>query len=103
MNTLLPNLTGDWIGSYPGHYDEVVHITQHGDWLQARKVTGDDHVPAGELTWRVNITTLAGEGQIAEKEFRSPRFVPGRLLIHNDERIEFVWKNFGTVEYRRDD
>jgi hypothetical protein len=103
MSASLPNLEGDWIGRYPGHYDEVVRITQRGRVVQALKVTGDDHVPAGEITWRADLATGAGEGHVAEKEFRSPRFVPGKLLVHSPERIEFIWENVGAVEYRRDD
>lgn len=103
MNVVMPNLAGDWIGRYPGHYDEVVHIRQDGTTVEAVKVTGDDHVPAGEVTWRADLATGVGEGHVAEKEFRSPRFVPGKLVIHSPERIEFIWENLGAVEYRRDD
>jgi hypothetical protein len=99
----IPTFAGDWIGRYPGHFEEVIHIQQDGPNLVALKVTGDENVPAGEVTWRANLLSRRGEGQIAEKEFRNPRFVPGRLVIHGSERIEFVWEKLGTVEYRRDD
>jgi hypothetical protein len=78
----LPQLSGEWIGRYTGHYDEVVRVSQRGNQAEAVKVTGDDHVPAGEVTWRVDLTTMRGEGQIADREFRNPRFIPGRLVIH---------------------
>ncbi len=97
------HLSGEWIGFYPGHFDEVVRIEERGDQVEAVKVTGDEYVPAGAITWRANLDTLEGEGQIAEKEFRRPRFVPGRLIIVNDERIIFRWEHCGEVEYRRDD
>jgi hypothetical protein len=97
------DLDGEWIGHYPGHFDEVIRVTQHGDVVEAVKVTGDDYVPAGATTWRANLTTLHGEGQIAEKEFQNPRFVPGRLIIVNHERIIFRWEKCGEVEYRRDE
>lgn len=99
----LPQLAGEWIGRYRGHYDEVIRITQRGRAVEAVKVTGDDNVPAGEITWRADLRTSQGEGQIAETEFRHPRFVPGRLLVHSAQRIEFIWDEFGAVEYRRDD
>ncbi len=97
------NLNGEWIGYYPGHYDEVVQIIQRGDEVEAVKITGDDFVPAGEVTWRANLETLEGEGQIAAREFRQPHFIPGRLKILNGERIVFEWERCGEVEFRRDD
>jgi hypothetical protein len=97
------DLSGEWIGSYTGHYDEVVKITQTGEWAEAVKVTGDDHVPAGAVTWRANVRTREGEGQVAEQEFRNPQFVPGRLTILGPDRIIFHWNKCGEVEYRRDE
>jgi len=96
-------LTGEWIGHYPGHFDEVVRITQDGEDVEAVKVTGDEYVPAGAITWRANLRTLCGEGQVAEEEFQHPRFIPGKLIILGPERIIFRWEKLGEVEYRRDD
>lgn len=103
MNTGGAQLAGEWIGHYPGHFDEVIRITQHGEMLEAVKVTGDDYVPDGEVTWRANVQTGNGQGQIAEEGFRNPRFIPGRLRIENPERITFIWDDVGAVEYRKDD
>lgn len=97
------DLTGEWIGHYPGHYDEVIRIHQDGEEVEAVKITGDEYVPAGEITWRASLSTGHGEGQIAAQEFQHPRFVPGRLIIVNHERIIFKWENCGEVEFRRDD
>ncbi|MBV9656475.1 MAG: DUF3506 domain-containing protein [Verrucomicrobia bacterium] len=97
------NLAGEWIGHYTGHFDEVIVIEPHGDMVVARKVTGDDFVPAGEITWRADLRTGRGEGQIADREFRNPRFVPGRLEILGPERVVFHWEGVGAVEFRRDD
>ena len=98
-----PDLTGEWIGSYPGHFDEIVQITRAGPRWEAVKVSGDEHVPAGEMTWWADAYTLVGEGQIAGREFSQPRFVPGRLQILRDDLIVFHWENVGAVEFRRDD
>ena len=72
------SLVGEWIGHYPGHFDEVIRIEQRGDQVEAVKITGDDYVPAGATTWRASLRTLKGEGQIAEEEFTRARFIPGR-------------------------
>lgn len=97
------NFGGEWIGYYPGHYDEVIRIYQRGEQLEAVKITGDDHVPGGAITWRADLRTGRGEGQIAETEFRNPRFIPGKLEIVNSDRIVFTWERLGSVEFRRDD
>jgi Cyclin D1 binding domain len=97
------DLSGEWLGYYTGHFDEVVKIKQDGDYVEAVKVTGDDYVPADEITWRANIRTGKGEGQIAEREFRNSRFVPGRLQIISPNKLVFTWENCGEVEFRRDD
>ena len=99
----LPDLTGEWIGRYPGHFDEIIRISLRGNLLEALKLTGDEHVPGGEITWRADITTLAGQGQVAEREFRRPRFVPGQLEVISADLIVFHWEKIGSVEFRRDD
>ncbi|HEV8541136.1 MAG TPA: Cyclin D1-binding domain-containing protein [Verrucomicrobiae bacterium] len=97
------DLSGEWLGFYIGHFDEVVRITQMGDYVEAVKITGDEYVPAEEVTWRANLRTGRGEGQIAEREFRNPRFVPGRLRIAGPDKVVFTWENCGEVEFRKDE
>ena len=97
------DLSGEWIGNYRGHFEQVVRITHRGDEIEAVKVTGDDHVPGGEMTFRANIRTGLGEGQVAEKEFRNASFVPGRLAVLTPERLCFTWEGCGSVEFRKDD
>ena len=97
------DLNGEWIGFYRGHFDQVIKISQVGDEVVAVKITGDDHVPGGCVTFRANVRTGVGEGQVAEKEYRNPCFVPGKLEILNAERILFTWENCGKVEFRKDD
>ncbi len=97
------NLSGEWIGYYPSHFDEVIRITQEDDRVEAMKVTGDDYVPAGAVTWRASLETGVGEGQVAEHGYRNPLFIPGKLTVLNPERIVFTWESVGSVEYRKDD
>jgi hypothetical protein len=98
-----PVLAGEWVGRYPGHHDEFIRITQEEAILTAVKITGDSHVPAGEITWTADLRTGEGQGQIAEEEFRNPRFVPGKLHVFDAERLRFVWQSLGYVDYRKDD
>ncbi|MGN6386661.1 MAG: Cyclin D1-binding domain-containing protein [Verrucomicrobiota bacterium] len=97
------DLTGEWLGYYTGHFDEVVRIQQKGEYVEAVKITGDDYVPADEITWRADVSTGKGEGQIAEREFRNARFVPGRLQVVGPDKIIFTWLGCGEVEFRRDE
>jgi hypothetical protein len=103
LQTQRTDLSGEWLGYYTGHYDEVVRITQRGDYVEAVKVTGDEYVPADEVTWRASLRSGRGEGQIAEREFRNARFVPGHLQVVSPERLVFTWEGCGEVEFRRDD
>lgn len=100
----LIDLTGDWIGNYRGHHDEVVRVTHTGNHVEAVKVTGDINVPAGEITFRADLEEMEGkgEGQIAQAEFRDPRFIPGRLQVVHENQIVFEWNGLGAVEFRRD-
>jgi|SRR6185436_1844492 hypothetical protein len=103
FGTRTVNLAGEWLGFYTGHFDEVVQIRQMGSQVEAVKITGDEYVPAEEVTWRADLHTGRGEGQIAEREFRNPRFVPGKLQIITRDKIVFTWEGCGEVEFRRDD
>jgi hypothetical protein len=99
----IPDLAGEWIGHYPGHFDEVVRVEALDEGWVATKITGDRNVPAGEVTWKTVGKSGLGFGQIAMEGFRNPTWVPGKLEILSSDRICFTWNNLGTVEYRRDD
>jgi len=58
-------LAGLWKGNYPNHGDELVRIHYEGDLLVATKVTGDVHVPAGEVTFQADLAAPFGEGDAA--------------------------------------
>jgi len=97
------HLAGEWIGNYHGHFEEVIRIDLIEGKCVATKITGDENVPAGEITWRVDPHTGLGEGQIAGQGFLQPCFIPGHLEILSPDRIIFHWEELGQVEYRRDD
>lgn len=108
MNThWADELCGDWRGHYSGHFEQTIRIYRKGDILIAEKVTGDDYVPAGEITWQARISTFdgknaIGQGQISEGEFQNPHFVSGRLTLLDPDRISFCWEQAGEVEFRKD-
>ena len=48
-------LAGLWKGNYPNHGEELIRVRYDGDTLYATKVTGDEHVPAGEVTFQAEL------------------------------------------------
>jgi len=50
------NFEGLWIGKYGDHGFEMINITYVGDIMIAKKVTGDKNVPAGEITFQVDLS-----------------------------------------------
>ena len=97
----VPDLRGQWIGTYPCCGVETLEITQQGQRVQATKIIGDDFVPAGEVSWRANVESGSGEGQIAEMGFTNARFISGRLTMLDENTIQFEWGDVLTVIYSR--
>ena len=94
---------GEWIGLYEGHFPQVIQITQAGPILTARKVTGDNYIPAGEITWQYDLTTPKGQGHASKEGGREKRWVDGRLVVTGRDRLRFEWEGIGAVEFRADD
>ena len=116
-------LVGLWRGQYPGHHGkQMVRVELDGSsCLTATKLSGDNYVPCGEVTFSVSLPsatlqTLSGGdgdsqscvrsaidsgteglpiyqgcGTVAEKGFGKPRSVPGQLLVLSEDRMAFWW------------
>jgi len=86
---------GYWIASYGSHGLEIVEIEVRDGYLVAKKVTGDPHVPGGEISFEVDLNQ-GGKGriQIAEKGFKNPEWAPGRLTTPCDySSFIFEWSD----------
>lgn len=49
------NMHGLWVGKYGDNGYEMINVTYSGDTLIATKVTGDQNVPKGEITFTANL------------------------------------------------
>lgn len=116
------NLEGLWVGKYGPHGYEMINVTYAGDTLVAYKVTGDQNVPKGEVTFKADLSPEAsekaglepieltsdaakqwgtshlprfpGEGQVAAEGFVNNQFVDGQLILVG-EYFSFAWVPMG--------
>jgi hypothetical protein len=65
-------LAGLWKGNYPNHGDELVRIQYRGDMLFATKITGDEHVPKGEITFQADLAASSDASGDRGSSSRSP-------------------------------
>mmetsp|Transcript_399 Transcript_399/g.764 ORF Transcript_399/g.764 Transcript_399/m.764 type:complete len:442 (-) Transcript_399:182-1507(-) len=56
--SMLPqfNLEGLWVGKYGSHGFEMINVTYSGDTLVAYKVTGDQNIPRGEISFTADLS-----------------------------------------------
>lgn len=107
---ILYDLTGFWLADYGSHGLEVLEIVRKDSLLIAKKITGDVHVPAGEVSFYVD-TKKNGEGkiQIAEKDFKNQEWTSGKIaeVIDNDTFVfqwgerEVVKRKFTRIQIER--
>lgn len=100
----LSDLCGEWIGHYRGHPEQVIKFEMSGSWLIATKITGDDHVEGGMVTFKADLANNGiGLGQVAEKEFKNSCWVAGQLVVIDKQHAQFTWNGYGTATFRKDD
>ena len=95
---------GIWLGDYPD-CQQTIQIYQLEHIVVGIKLTGGiNFVPAGEITWYVNLAdNLLTHGTIAEEDFRNPRFIDATITIIDSETIKVDWLfDKGHVIYKLD-
>jgi len=116
--------TGLYIGTFGPHGPEVLRLERSADeegaeCVTAYKVTGDVHVPAGEVSFRARIgrgrrlpvkgaypeqlgisSRYKGQGRIAAPGFQDPQWTDGELVqftpsaqreVTNGAELGFLW------------
>ena len=87
----LNDLSGTWVGGYNlpglGIYPEIIKITKgNKNYYQGTKITGDEFIPAGEVSFIFNLVKERCRIQTAKKGFKDNSF--------QDCNIVKVTKNF---------
>jgi len=89
------DLNGYWIGDYGRHGKELIQIYQKGYEVIAKKVTGDENVPAGQISWKMtldgNLTKGKGFMQVAEIGYKNPAWVTSYINIIDPNSIQITW------------
>lgn len=94
-------LAGRWAGSgYRCGQErlvQLVEVSNRGNSLEARKVTGDECVVAGEITWRGSLNgdviTVSGQGRHSDG---GSVWHPGQIRVLSEDLM--IWKIFGYDE-----
>jgi len=81
------DILGEWIGRYTGDGFETINISMVENQYIAKKITGDEYVPAGEITFLLDKYFENCRMQFAELGFQNPYFIACDLLSLNSDSI----------------
>jgi len=87
-----PDLNGRWVGGGPKG-DEIIEIKHDGDNVIAYKITGNEAVPAGSVTFRGTLhgKTADCEMQLAERGHKNVRWAKGQLFVVDADTVEWQY------------
>lgn len=93
-------LDGTWRATYQCpmgvSHDELVRIAQHGRSISATKITGDDCVPAGTVSWQGALSRLSfsekdlplnASVRVTVADARARRQIAGSLTVAEPDRL----------------
>jgi hypothetical protein len=81
---------GRWSGTHRGLNFDVC-IEQHGNILMGIKATGNDYLPAGSVSWFVDLNTMEAKGVLGDRETGQVRAADARIKVLNRFQIEVIW------------
>jgi Cyclin D1 binding domain len=92
-------LEGLWLGKY-GDTFQMINVSYTGDVLVVHKVTGDRHVPKGEVTFTVDLSPtyksqlepieLSSDAVVAADGFVNAKWLDGQLILVK-QYFSFAW------------
>jgi len=88
------NLEGLWIGKYGDHGFEMINITYVGDIMIAKKVNGDKNVPAGEITFQIDMSPPLSDSSL--RSLRATRKPLENIILSKEAA-----KRWGTSQITR--
>lgn len=86
------DLNGYWVSDSGKN---VVRIYQKGYHVIAKKLTGDENIPAGKLAWEMHLdgslTKGKGKFQLTAANYESPKLAQAYLQVVNKDVIKIRW------------
>ena len=97
------DLNGEWQAEFhdPGSVDiEKVMVVDYGNGLVATKITGDQYVPAGKVTFKGDYTApvFTVMRQFARSGYVNPGFSPDTLIVVDKDHFNIKLAN-GDVDH----